>query len=94
MANKKLLTLDAEFPRSWEDVLPDGEVMSCVTQPYITGLYLAISNGTRTVAQLTIPYRKLSKFIKDLQKSDSVKNLHLTRLGDFLDESDLEYINN
>lgn len=93
MANKKLLTLDTEFPRSWEDVLSDGGVISCITQPYITGLYLAVSNGTRNVAQLNVPYNKLSKFIKDLQKSDSIKNLHLTKIGSFLDQSELDVIN-
>ena len=93
MANKKLLTLDTEFPRSWDDSGPDGQALSCLTQPYISSLYLAIGEGGRNVAQLSVPYNKLDKFLKDLRESETVKDLCVAKLGSFLDESDLDLIN-
>lgn len=93
MAKKKLLTLEVEFPRSWEDVGPEGEPLHCVTQPYITGLYLAINSEKSRVAQLSIPYSKLNKFVKQLKDSSTVKDLYICALGSFLDQSELDLIN-
>lgn len=93
MAKKELLTLDTEFPRSWRDIGPDGESLHCVTQPYITGLYLAINSGNSLVAQLSVSYNKLSKFVKELQGSTTVKDLYLGKVGQYLNEDDLKIVN-
>ena len=94
MAKKKLLTLETEFPRSWGDVGPEGEPLRCVTQPYITGLCLAINSGNSLVAQLSVSYNKLNKFVKELQDSVTVKDLYLGKIGQYLNEGDLEIVNN
>lgn len=89
----KKLTKETEFPRAWEDVETG---IAFVTQPYISGCYMAGTKGKQNVYQGGFPYSKISTFLKELRKLETeskIKNLKVNQLGSFLSESDFEILN-
>ena len=89
----KKLTKETEFPRAWEDVETG---IAFVTQPYISGCYMAGSKEGHTVYQGGFLYSKIATFLKNLRKLETegkVQNLRVNQLGSFLSESDFEILN-
>lgn len=93
MSNKTIIKPDFQFPRSWTDVDKDNNSMSFTCQPYITGLYVATTNASSLSGQFGVDWKKVSKLVKELQKSETVTGLDLQPIGDYLSESDLSIIN-
>lgn len=84
------ITPETEFPRSWTDKELD---LSITIQPYAVGLYMATTKGKETVSQSGLVYKKLSTFLKKLQKNTAIKDLVIHPLGDYLKPDDFKIIN-
>ena len=82
-----------QFPRAYSHII-DGIKHSVITQPYITGLYVAImpENSKETI-QMGMKYKDLPKTIKKLRKDKNILNLVIEDITDYLDESSLEILN-
>jgi len=85
---KPTVSKETLFPRSWthDDFIG-------VSQPYVMGLYIALTEQGRTVGQAALSYKDLSRFVKELQSTEGVANLNLAKLGDYLSDSEIELIN-
>lgn len=86
---KAKYTEDTEFPRFWKE-----NGFSIVTQPYITGLYVAATPpGGGIPQQMGVNYTKLKSFLKKLRENPKVEDLQVRKLGEFLKKSDIELLN-
>lgn len=83
----KKLTAETEFPRQWTEKEHGVDI---ITQPYITGLYMAGNKAGRNVFQTTILWSNLPKLMK---KVKNIEGITISKIGDFLKESELELLN-
>ena len=83
-------TKDTQCPRTWTDTKLG---LKFITQPYITGLYIAGNKGSTNIIQTGCGYKKLASFLEKLQKSETITNIVLAKLGDYMEESDFKYLN-
>ena len=79
------------FPRSWKDNNLEADF---ITQPYISGLYVAATKNGRNILQVGLDYKNLNSFVKKLQKNKEITDLNLQPLGAYLNETQLSYIIN
>jgi hypothetical protein len=87
-------TVNTEFPHSWKDIDKKGNPISCITQPYIVGLYLAINDlSGRNLFQSSMSYNQSKTLLRKLKEDKTVSDLVTGKLGDFLNERDLEILN-
>ena len=88
-----IVTKSTKFPRSWTDRDQlDGESVSFIMQPYITGIYLSASMSSRTVTQMSVNYNSLEKLLSAIKKTKAT-DVVLQDLGDYLSEEEIEMIN-
>lgn len=91
MAKKKaILTGDTLFPRSFKN-----EDHSGVSQPYVSGLYLALTIKTmmgEQFQQTGVDWSKLPKFVKEVKKNCKKEDIVMCRLADFLKQEDIDII--
>lgn len=85
---KPTVSKETLFPRSWTH-----DELKGVSQPYVTSLYIALSEQGRTVDQASLEYKNLSRFVKELQSTEGVSDLVLVKLGDYLSDSEIDLIN-
>lgn len=85
------ISADFEFPRSWKDVIEGGTVVSTLTQPYVTGLYVSITIGAQH-HQLGLTWDRVPKFLKELRKSVTITELNVRKLGDYLSADDIQFM--
>jgi hypothetical protein len=92
MAKKKaILTGDTLFPRSFKNELCRGN-----TQPYVTGLYLALTVKTLEGEEFTqsgIDWDGFSTFSHNVQANCKEEDIVMCRLGDYLSQDEIDLIN-
>lgn len=95
---KQKISEDTQFIRSATFKNKNGVEVSVACQPYVVGVYAAISENGRYVAQFGLDYKNLSKFVKGFKKDLEKKGntnivINLQSIGNFLSKKDIEFIN-
>jgi hypothetical protein len=95
---KNKISADTQFIRSATFKNKDGVEVNIACQPYCVGVYTAITENGRHVAQFGMDYKTLSKFVKGFKKDLEKKGnkdivINLQTIGNFLSEKDIEFIN-